>query len=94
MPGAARKVRIPQELTMNIRRRPIAIECRQRGNALFVALILLLLASVITLLTLRVGVFEQRTSGNDLRAKLIGILPSQSRCTDRYFALAVVRRGR
>jgi hypothetical protein len=71
MPGAARKVRIPQELTMNIRRRPIAIECRQRGNALFVALILLLLASVITLLTLRVGVFEQRTSGNDLRAKLI-----------------------
>lgn len=45
---------------------------RERGNALFVAIILLLLASVITLLTLRVGVFEQRTSGNDLRAKLIG----------------------
>jgi hypothetical protein len=43
----------------------------QRGNTLFVALILLLLASVITLLTLRVGVFEQRTSGNDVRAKLI-----------------------
>jgi hypothetical protein len=43
----------------------------QHGNALFVALILLLLASVITLLTLRVGVFEQRTSGNDVRAKLI-----------------------
>lgn len=44
---------------------------RERGNALFVAIILLLLASVITLLTLRVGVFEQRTSGNDQRAKLI-----------------------
>jgi hypothetical protein len=31
----------------------------------------LLLASVITLLTLNVGIFEQRTSGNDARAKLI-----------------------
>lgn len=47
--------------------------CRnyQQGNALFVAIILLLLASVVTLLALRVGVFEQRTSGNDQRAKLI-----------------------
>jgi len=43
----------------------------QRGNALLVAVILLLLASVITLLTLNVGIFEQRTSGNDTRAKLI-----------------------
>lgn len=43
----------------------------QRGNALVVAVILLLLASVITLLTLNVGLFEQRTSGNDARAKLI-----------------------
>jgi hypothetical protein len=41
------------------------------GNALLVAVILLLLASVITLLTLNVGLFEQRTSGNDARAKLI-----------------------
>jgi hypothetical protein len=72
MPGpAARAARSPQELTMNIRNRPIAIGRNQQGNALFVALILLLLASVITLLTLRVGVFEQRTSGNDQRAKLI-----------------------
>jgi hypothetical protein len=38
---------------------------------LVVAIILLLLASVITLLTLNVGLFEQRTSGNDARAKLI-----------------------
>jgi hypothetical protein len=43
----------------------------ERGNALVVAIILLLLASVITLLTLNVGLFEQRTSGNDARAKLI-----------------------
>jgi hypothetical protein len=71
MRGAVRKVRIPQELTMNSNHQHYAIERRQKGNALFVALILLLLASVITLLTLRVGVFEQRTSGNDLRAKLI-----------------------
>ena len=42
-----------------------------RGNALLVAVILLLLASVITLLTLNVGLFEQRTSGNDARAKII-----------------------
>ena len=42
-----------------------------RGNALVVAVILLLLASVITLLTLNVGLFEQRTSGNDVRAKII-----------------------
>jgi hypothetical protein len=42
-----------------------------RGNALLVAVILLLLASVITLLTLNVGLFEQRSSGNDARAKLI-----------------------
>jgi hypothetical protein len=42
-----------------------------RGNALLVAVILLLLASVITLLTLNVGMFEQRTSGNDARSKLI-----------------------
>lgn len=43
----------------------------QRGNALFIAIILLLLASVITLLTLNVGLFEQRASGNDARAKII-----------------------
>ena len=43
----------------------------QRGNALIVAVVLLLLASVITLLTLNVGLFEQRTSGNDARAKLV-----------------------
>jgi hypothetical protein len=43
----------------------------QRGNALVVAVVLLLLASIITLLTLNVGLFEQRTSGNDARAKLV-----------------------
>lgn len=56
---------------MNIRRHPYQPSRIQRGSALVVAVILLLLASVITLLTLNVGVFEQRTSGNDARAKLI-----------------------
>ena len=44
---------------------------RQRGAALFVAVVLLLLASVMTLLALKVGVFEQRSTGNDMRAKLV-----------------------
>lgn len=56
---------------MNIRRNPQVSATAQRGSVLVVAIILLLLASVITLLTLNVGLFEQRTSGNDSRAKLI-----------------------
>lgn len=56
---------------MNIRtHRPIGRR-QEQGNTLFVALVLLLLASVATLLALNVGVFEQRASGNDMRAKLI-----------------------
>lgn len=54
-----------------IRAKVPTISRGERGNALVVAIILLLLASVITLLTLNVGLFEQRTSGNDARAKLI-----------------------
>lgn len=56
---------------MNIRRTPPNRIRAQHGSVLVVAIILLLLASVITLLTLNVGLFEQRTSGNDSRAKLI-----------------------
>ena len=36
---------------------------REQGNALLIAVVLLLLASVITLLSLNVGLIEQRTSG-------------------------------
>ncbi|MFC0678906.1 hypothetical protein ACFFGH_13735 [Lysobacter korlensis] len=43
----------------------------QRGAALLVGVLLLLLASVITLLALRVGAFEARSTGNDIRAKLV-----------------------
>jgi Tfp pilus assembly protein PilX len=43
----------------------------QAGNVLLVVVLLLLLVSVMTLFALNVGLFEQRSSGNDLRAKLV-----------------------
>ncbi|TWI10695.1 PilX N-terminal domain-containing pilus assembly protein [Aerolutibacter ruishenii] len=43
----------------------------QRGSALVIAIVLLLLAALISVLTLNVGAFEQRSSGNDLRAKVV-----------------------
>ena len=44
---------------------------KQTGNVLLVVVLLLLLVSVMTLFALNVGLFEQRSSGNDLRAKLV-----------------------
>lgn len=44
---------------------------KQDGNVLIIVVLLLLLASVMTLFAVNVGLFEQRTSGNDLRAKLV-----------------------
>lgn len=43
----------------------------QRGSALLVAVVLLLLAGIMTLLALNVGVFESRSTGNDIRARLV-----------------------
>ena len=43
----------------------------QSGTVLIVVIMLLLLASVLTFFTLNVSVFEQRTSGNDLKAKTV-----------------------
>ena len=43
----------------------------QRGAVLLVAIVLLLLAGVMTLFALNVGVFEQRSTANDVRAKLV-----------------------
>jgi Tfp pilus assembly protein PilX len=43
----------------------------QRGSALLVAVVFLLLAGIMTLFALNVGVFENRSTGNDLRAKLV-----------------------
>lgn len=44
---------------------------RQRGSTLVVVVVLLLLASLFVLASLNVGMFEQRVSGNDYRAKLV-----------------------
>lgn len=43
----------------------------QRGSTLLVAVVILLLASLMALMAMNVGVFEQRSSGNDLRAKIV-----------------------
>lgn len=44
---------------------------RQSGAVLLVAVVLLLLAGLMTLFALNVGLFEQRSTGNDLRAKAV-----------------------
>ncbi|QSX78303.1 hypothetical protein [Agrilutibacter solisilvae] len=44
---------------------------RQRGAALLVAVVFLLLAGIMTLFALNVGVFETRSTGNDIRAKMV-----------------------
>ena len=43
---------------------------QQNGSVLLVVVVLLLLASLFVLFALNVGRFEQKTSGNDMRAKL------------------------
>ncbi len=43
----------------------------QQGSVLLVAVVVLLLASLMALMAMNVGVFEQRSSGNDLRAKVV-----------------------
>ena len=49
------------------------LTCRSResGSALLVAILLLLLAAVMTFAALNVGLFEQRSTGNDIRAKAV-----------------------
>lgn len=49
---------------------PMRVRRQERGNILILVVILLLLASLFTLFALNVGRFEQKTSGNDLRAKI------------------------
>lgn len=44
---------------------------RQQGSTLLVAIVLLVLASLMGLMAMNVGLFEQRSSGNDLRAKIV-----------------------
>lgn len=50
---------------------PRSHRSRQSGAVLVVTVVLLLLAGVMTLFALNVGVFEQRSTGNDVRAKAI-----------------------
>jgi Tfp pilus assembly protein PilX len=54
--------------TMRTRRNP-SPRSGQSGAVLLVAVVLLLLAGVMTLAALNVGMFEQRSTGNDVRAK-------------------------
>lgn len=51
--------------------RPFSPPSRQSGAVLLVAVVLLLLAGVMTLFAMNVGVFEQRSTGNDVRAKAV-----------------------
>lgn len=44
---------------------------RQQGAVLLVAVLLLLLAGVMTVFAMNVGLFEQRSTGNDVRAKAV-----------------------
>ena len=44
---------------------------RQSGAVLFVTMVLLLLGAVITAFAMNVGIYEQRSTGNDLRAKAV-----------------------
>lgn len=43
----------------------------QRGSTLLVAVVLLLLAGIMTLFALNVGLFETRSTANDMRAKMV-----------------------
>jgi len=49
----------------------MSMKRKTTGNALLVAIVLLLLVSLMGLFALNVGMFEQRASGNDVRAKLV-----------------------
>src|SRR6478735_1568020 len=48
-----------------------SIAMRQSGAILLVTIVLLALASLITLFAVNVGVFEQRSTANDVRAKAV-----------------------
>jgi len=54
-----------------MRMRHIAPRTGHSGAVLLVAVVLLLLAGLLSLFALNVGVFEQRSTGNDVRAKVI-----------------------
>lgn len=47
------------------------IRRRQAGSTLLIAVLLLLLAGLMTIAAMNVGLFEQRSTGNDIRAKAV-----------------------
>ena len=53
------------------RKHKVPTPSRQRGAVLLVAVVLLALAGIIALLALNVGVFESRSTANDVRAKMV-----------------------
>src|SRR4249919_2290625 len=53
------------------RNRKFVPQSRQRGAVLLIAVVLLALAGIISLLALNVGVFESRSTGNDVRARMV-----------------------
>lgn len=58
-------------MTTNRKSSGVHAATRQRGATLLVAMVLLLLAGIMVLFALNVGVFETRSTANDLRAKLV-----------------------
>jgi hypothetical protein len=50
---------------------PCSPRSAQSGAVLLVTVVLLLLAGVMTLFAMNVGIFEQRSTGNDMRAKAV-----------------------
>lgn len=54
-----------------MRNQSMIIRARQSGSALLIAVVLLLLAGVMTLLAMNIGIFEQRSTANDVRAKAV-----------------------
>jgi hypothetical protein len=53
------------------RNRNLVAQTKQRGATLLIAVVLLALAGIITLFALNVGVFEARSTANDVRAKTV-----------------------
>ena len=54
-----------------MRIKPITSRNNASGSVLLIAVVLLLLAGVMTVLAMNVGIFEQRSTANDVRAKAV-----------------------
>ncbi len=68
--------------------RNVGFAATHRGSALVVVVILLLLATIMTLFAVRVGLFDQRSSGNDVRAKSVQSIADSGLTQGAEFILA------